>query len=307
MTDNATATDASGLPVTFRTRERTGVHTAMQAMAFEADDGSEQIAKPSNPLPATDTATQAKLDTLATQLTAVIAALGNLLTELNAKTEPTQTQAISAAALPLPSGAATSALQGTGNASLASIDGKVPALSGGKVPVTDPTVLPLPTGASTESTLASIYGRMPILEDTSTDLEPPAAGIAAPSESYGMVFDDVTGTWSRQRGNIVGGTEVYSDDLAAILYKLTTLLTSMNSKLPPITNFREMPVRLTTQSSVNIAIGGTAVSASTGVSGTGTPRVTPANDTIAGIPHIYALNASLTAPGRASFRSFVTT
>ena len=49
------------------------------------------------------------------------------------------TQPVSAASLPLPSGAATSAAQTTGNASLASIDGKTPALSGGMVPVVTPT------------------------------------------------------------------------------------------------------------------------------------------------------------------------
>lgn len=51
----------------------------------------------------------------------------------------------------LPTGAATAANQTTGNASLASIDGKTPALSGGKVPVTDPVALPLPSGAATSA------------------------------------------------------------------------------------------------------------------------------------------------------------
>lgn len=51
--------------------------------------------------------------------------------------------------VPLPTGASTAALQTAGNASLASVDGKLPALSGGKVPVTDPTALPLPSGAAT--------------------------------------------------------------------------------------------------------------------------------------------------------------
>jgi hypothetical protein len=43
--------------------------------------------------------------------------------------------AITAAALPLPSGAATAAAQATGNTSLGSIDGKLPALISGRVPV----------------------------------------------------------------------------------------------------------------------------------------------------------------------------
>lgn len=44
------------------------------------------------------------------------------------------TQAISAVSLPLPTGASTSALQTTGNTSLSNIDGKLPALVGGRVP-----------------------------------------------------------------------------------------------------------------------------------------------------------------------------
>jgi hypothetical protein len=45
------------------------------------------------------------------------------------------TTAITAAALPLPAGASTSALQTTANTSLAAIDGKLPALASGRVPV----------------------------------------------------------------------------------------------------------------------------------------------------------------------------
>lgn len=42
---------------------------------------------------------------------------------------------VDAVSLPLPTGASTSAKQDTGNSSLSSIDGKLPALSGGKIPV----------------------------------------------------------------------------------------------------------------------------------------------------------------------------
>jgi hypothetical protein len=103
------------------------------------------------------------------------------------------TQPISASALPLPSGAATSANQSTANSSLSSIDGKLPALTGlGRVPVdiggngsitvtsgtitvsnevevkndagnpvpVSATSLPLPTGAATETTLSGINGKL---------------------------------------------------------------------------------------------------------------------------------------------------
>jgi hypothetical protein len=93
---------------------------------------------------------------------------------------------VSAASLPLPSGAATSANQSTANASLSSIDGKLPALSSGRVPVDVGTSinvgevevkndtgnpvpisassLPLPSGAATETTLASVNGKLPALD-----------------------------------------------------------------------------------------------------------------------------------------------
>lgn len=88
------------------------------------------------------------------------------------------TQPVSAASLPLPAGASTSAAQGTGNTSLGNIDTKTPALVSGRVPVdgsgvtqpvsgtfwqaTQPVSaasLPLPSGASTEATLALIKAK----------------------------------------------------------------------------------------------------------------------------------------------------
>jgi hypothetical protein len=94
-------------------------------------------------------------------------------------------QPISATTLPLPSGAATSALQTTGNSSLSSIDGKTPSLgqstmiasspvviasNQSSIPVTgafyqgtqpiSATTLPLPAGAATESTLSLLNGKV---------------------------------------------------------------------------------------------------------------------------------------------------
>jgi hypothetical protein len=79
---------------------------------------------------------------------------------------------VSAASLPLPSGAATSANQTTANSSLASIDTKIPALVSGRQPVDGSGVtqpisaasLPLPTGAATETTLSSVNGKLPALD-----------------------------------------------------------------------------------------------------------------------------------------------
>ncbi len=59
-----------------------------------------------------------------------------------------ETQPVSAAALPLPSGAATSAKQDTGNTSCASIDGKITACNTGAVVVSSSA---LPSGAATSA------------------------------------------------------------------------------------------------------------------------------------------------------------
>lgn len=98
---------------------------------------------------------------------------------------------VSAATLPLPTGASTSALQTTGNSSLSSIDTKTPALITGRVPVdgsgvTQPisvATLPLPTGAATAAnqsteitSLSSIDSK---LTTTNTSLSSIDAGIPA--------------------------------------------------------------------------------------------------------------------------------
>lgn len=82
------------------------------------------------------------------------------------------TQPVSAASLPLPTGAATAANQTTANASLSSIDGKLPAqgqaLAAASLPVVLPaaqlTILTPPaaiTGFATETTLAALHAKVP--------------------------------------------------------------------------------------------------------------------------------------------------
>lgn len=68
--------------------------------------------------------------------TAAAQATGNAsAASLDGKVTACNTGAVTVAASALPTGAATAAAQATGNASLASLDGKLPALSGGRVPV----------------------------------------------------------------------------------------------------------------------------------------------------------------------------
>ena len=66
-----------------------------------------------------------KADTINLNTDQLESKLDSVLTELQQKTEPTDTQPVSAVSLPLPSGASTAANQTTGNTSLASIDTRV--------------------------------------------------------------------------------------------------------------------------------------------------------------------------------------
>ena len=114
-----------------------------------------------------DFATQTTLASIDGKDFATQTTLAALLTELQLKADLTETQPVSAASLPLPSGAAT-------EATLASIDGKdfatqttlaalltelqLKADLSETQPVSAAS-LPLPTGAATEATLASIDGK----------------------------------------------------------------------------------------------------------------------------------------------------
>lgn len=118
--------------------------------------------------------------------------------------------AVTANTLPLPSGAATSANQTTANTALSSIDGKLPALSNGKIPVEVGSLnvsvnnasleiandvgnpvpisavsLPLPSGAATSvnqttanTTLSSIDGKIPTLVNGRLPVDVPSSGSA---------------------------------------------------------------------------------------------------------------------------------
>jgi hypothetical protein len=114
----------------------------------------------------------------------------------------------------IPTGAATSALQTTGNTSLSNIDAKLPALVSNRVPVdgsgvTQPVSaasLPLPSGASTEATLVAvevdtsaiatstsgINGKLAALSTRVLDNEAPGAPVRAiGQEIWNVSFSDV--------------------------------------------------------------------------------------------------------------------
>ena len=153
---------------------------------------------------------------------------------------------INAISLPLPNGAARADNQVTGNASLASLDSKVPLLVAGRVPVdgsgvTQPvsaSSLPLPSGASTSSnqatgnaSLASIDSKLPVLSTgrvpvdgplTDTQLRATVVGVA-PNISRG------TGVMDANTTRVALAT-----DSPAV-----SALTSLDTKTPALVNGRQ--------------------------------------------------------------------
>lgn len=96
------------------------------------------------------------------------------------------TQPVSAASLPLPSGAATSANQTMANTSLSSIDGKITACNTGAVTVSSSA---LPTGAATEATLSTLNGKVTTCNTgavvVSSSALPSGAATAAKQPAFG--------------------------------------------------------------------------------------------------------------------------
>lgn len=148
------------------------------------------------------------------KLTSPITVIGPLTdAELRASAIP-----VSAAALPLPAGASTSALQTTGNNSLASIDNKLTAPLAVTGPLTDTQLrasavpvsaasLPLPAGASTDAlqsagntSLASLDSKSPPLGQTTKSASIPVtiASDQNPTvtiQLFTLPFDAITATY----------------------------------------------------------------------------------------------------------------
>jgi hypothetical protein len=136
------------------------------------------------------------------------------------------TQPISAASLPLPSGAATAAKQDTGNASLASIDGKITAVNTGAVVVSSSA---LPTGAATaakqdtgNTSLASIDGKITAVNTgavvvSSSALPTGAATEATLSTLNGKVPANLTVTSTRLLVDGSGVTQPVSGTITATI------------------------------------------------------------------------------------------
>ena len=131
------------------------------------------------------------------------------------------TQPVSASSLPLPSGAATSAAQTTGNTSLASIDSKLTAPLSVTGPLTDTQLrasavpvsaasLPLPSGAATSAnqsteiaSLSSIDSKIPAsLTVSSTRLLVDGSGVTQPVSATSLPLPTGAATSANQSTEI---------------------------------------------------------------------------------------------------------
>jgi hypothetical protein len=132
------------------------------------------------------------------------------------------TQPISAASLPLPTGAATSANQATTNASLSSIDSKTPALVAGRQPVdgsgvTQPVSavsLPLPTGASTSALQTTANSSLSSIDTKVTGL-----ALETTQQTTNTRIGDLT--------EAAPGTDTASSGLNGRLQRIAQRLTSL--------------------------------------------------------------------------------
>lgn len=115
-----TATDAKPLPV--------DIQAATLNLSGDITVGNVTVDNGSlNPVPVSDNGSTLSVDDGGGSIT-VDGPLTN--TELRATAVP-----VSLASQPLPTGASTAALQTTGNSSLSSIDGKLPVLASGRIPI----------------------------------------------------------------------------------------------------------------------------------------------------------------------------
>lgn len=110
------------------------------------------------------------------------------------------TQPVSAAALPLPSGAATSAAQTTGNTSLASIDTKTPTLVSGREPVEARAELytvqgaGIAAGTTSAAALPNVAGKLVLLYAPDTNVGTVYLGGAGVTVGGGLPLQP--GSWT---------------------------------------------------------------------------------------------------------------
>lgn len=213
---DGSATDVSSAAPLQVTLANTGANAT--AVKTDGSAVTQPVSAASLPLPS-GAATSAKQDTIIGHVDGVETLLGtidgdtgniatsvaSIDTKVDALTTPSDTQLVSAASLPLPTGAATSAKQDTSNTSLSSIDGKITAVNTGAVVVSSSA---LPSGAATaakqpalgtagtsSADVITVQGRAamtPLLTDGSGTTQPVSGTVTANlSATDNAVLDDI--------------------------------------------------------------------------------------------------------------------
>ena len=149
----------------------------------------------------------------------------------------------------------TSAKQDTGNTSLGSIDGKLPALSGGKVPVIGPLTdtelrasavpvsaasLPLPSGAATET-------KQDTVNTNTTNLNNTIAAEGAAQPSHGVVVMGHNGSGLSRHLRVSNAGVVHVDVTTSVLpsgASTEATLSSVDGKLPATLGQKAMAASL---------------------------------------------------------------
>jgi hypothetical protein len=157
----------------------------------------------------------------------------------------------------LPTGAATSALQGTGNTSLASIDGKIVTCNTGAVVISSSA---LPAGAATESTLSAMSGKLPA---TLGQKAMAASMSVALSSDQSAIPVSQSGTWNVTN---ISGTVSLPTGAAT-----SALQTALNAQIPATLGQKAMAAAL----AVSIASDQSAIPASQSGTWTVQPGNTP--------------------------------
>lgn len=275
-------TDANGYLIT--TNDPASVqHVIVDSSALPAGASTSAL----------QTAGNASLTSIDSKLTSPLAVTGPLTdTQLRAVAVP-----ISAASLPLPTGAATSALQTTGNTSLSSIDGKVP--SG--LTVTSTRLL-----VDASGTTQPISGTVTVTQATGTNLHAviDSGTITTVSAVTAITNALPTGTNSIGQVTANAGTNLNTSAL-----NLETTQSAMSAKLPATLGQKTsaaslavviasdqstVPVSLAANQSTNIAqISGNTASVGAGASGTGTLRIQNANIATATLANTSASTSSV--------------
>lgn len=202
------------------------------------------------------------------------------------------TQPVSAVSLPLPAGASTSALQSTGNTSVASIDTKIPALGQALAAASVPIVL---TAAqlSTLTPLSSVTVSGSVTANAGTNLNTSLLALdsTVAKDASLTTLNTSVNTLLKPASTLAAVTTVSA--VTAITNALPVGANvigkvSIDQTTPGTTNL----VALAANQSVNVAqINGVAPLMGNGVTGTGSQRVTIASDNTA-----FSVNA--TASGK---------